>query len=90
MERSCEVLFDNHVIAMYILLYINLTHMATSSPYCTTIILIILWCACFQDKRDLIVQEFFSSEKQYVETLLMLVEVGDALQNKSSNCLLEK
>ena len=32
----------------------------------------------FQNKRDLIVQEVFTTERQYVETLKMLVEVGQS------------
>ena len=38
----------------------------------------------FQDKRDLIVQELFSTEQQYVETLKMLVEVGYRVRPSSS------
>ena len=43
-----------------------------------------------QDKRDLIVQELFSTEQQYVETLKMLVEVGTELGQVVLSCFLLK
>ena len=44
----------------------------------------------FQEKRDLIVQEFYSTEQQYVETLQMLVEVCTCSINDHTDihCLL--
>lgn len=34
---------------------------------------------CVQEKRDLIMQEFYTTEQQYVEALKMLVEVNSNL-----------